>query len=40
MGVRIEGQEGALAPPPPLLAGQNSMFYDFLEEKSLFLGVF
>ena len=34
MGVRNGGQEGALAPPPPpSLAGQNSMFFDLFSEK-------
>jgi len=36
MGVRRGGQEGALTP----LADQNSMFFDFLEENSMFLGFF
>jgi len=32
MGVRRRGQEGALVP----LAGQNSMFFDFKKENSMF----
>jgi len=32
MGVCRGGQEGALAPPPPL-AGQISMFFKFYERK-------
>jgi hypothetical protein len=36
MGVRRGGQEGALTP----LTDQNSMFFDFLEENSMFLGFF
>ena len=34
MGVRRGGQEGAIAP----LADQNSMFFNFFEENSNFLG--
>jgi len=34
MGVRRGGQEGGLAPPS--LAGQNSMFFDFLNENTMF----
>jgi len=36
MDVRREGKRGLLHP----LAGQNSMFFDFLVENSMFYGVF
>jgi len=38
LGVHRGGQQGALPPPP--LAGQSSMFFDFLGENSMFLGGF